>query len=409
VSLYAAGSSSFRTSKSDLAVDINGDINTGYLGNNLTDSGDTFLDVKDNVVGNWQPLDQISVAGGTNQLADNVFSSTGMGGTDDANQMPLWAGQQAKVDANAGGRTSLPTPNTEIAEIGTIPMTNIYNSDYNGGSALFSTNYNNSPAWTIFGDNANTEVNDAVYFGDQGSNMPYALELNIGQARNAAASHVWEYYDASTGWTAFTPRDAYTYQVRTGVSLPLSADTTANSLTISLAEGGTVFAADQIVKIIDNDSPAIYRRIGALTTATLLTFTEPVPAGYTTAQSATVTRLNGGQWKSMDPASIFASTGRRVLSWAPSNLSGTPAKTTINGVNAYWVRARISSFTSWTTSPTNQTTPVGMGGIERIPSGIFNVSNGVQEAKILRLRADDKFVPQEVRNAQIDILNEKNC
>ncbi len=395
VSLYAAGSSAFRTSKSDLAADINGDINTGFLGNNLTDSGDTFLDVKDNVVGNWQPLDQISVAGGTNQLADNAFSSTGMGGTDDLNQMPLWAGQQAKVDANAGGRTALPAPNTEIAEIGTIPMTNIYNSDYNGGSALFSANYNTTSAWTIFGDNANTEVNDAVYFGDQGSNMPYALELNIGQAQNAAASHVWEYYDATNGWTAFTPRDAYTYQVRTGVSLPLSADTVLNSLTISLAEGGTIFAADQIVKIVDNDSPAIYRRIGALTTATVLTFTEPVPAGYTTAQSATVTRLNGGQWKSMDPTSIFASTGRRVLSWAPSNLSGTPAKTTINGVNAYWVRARISSFTSWTTSPTNQTTPVGMGGIERIPSGIFNVSNGVQEAKISEVTAGSSFDPNE--------------
>ncbi|MCK9379035.1 MAG: hypothetical protein M0P97_02730, partial [Candidatus Moranbacteria bacterium] len=229
VALYADGAEDFRTPKSDLAVDVEGDINSGYLGNNLTDSGNTWLDVKDDVVGNWQPLDQMAVAGGTNQLADNNFSSTGMGGTDDLNQFPLWTGAATKTDTGAGGRNSLPTPNMEVAEIGTIPMTDIYNSDYNGGSPLYSSNYNNSSSWTIFGDGAGSETNDAVYFGDQGSNMSYALEFNLNQAMVADADYVWEYYKSGVGWTSFVPRDAYQYQTRTGVTLPLSADTVNNS------------------------------------------------------------------------------------------------------------------------------------------------------------------------------------
>ncbi len=396
VALYADGSEDFRTEKSDLAVDIDGNIDTGYLGNALTDSGNTWVDVEDDVVGDWQPLDQIAVAGGTNQVADNNYSSPGLGGTDDLNQMPVWTGAApVKVDTGAGGRNALPTPNMEVAEIGTIPLTGIYNNDYNGGSPLYSSNYNSSSAWTIFGDGANTEVDDAVYFGDQGSNMPYALEFNIGTAMVASADYVWEYYKSGVGWTAFTPRDAYQYQTRTGVTLPLSVDTVNNSLTITLAEGGTVFGPDQIVMIDDSDSDPIYRRLTAAAAATL-TFSEPVPSGYTVLNGATVTRLNGGQWQSMDPAGIFTSgSGRRIISWTPGNLNGTPAKTTINGVNAYWVRARISSFTSWTTSPANQTTPVGMGGIERMDSGVFNVSSGVQEAKVSEITPGSSFDPNE--------------
>jgi len=390
VSLYASGSAQLRTSKSDLAVDIDGNIDTGFLGNNLTDAGNTWLDVEDDVVGNWQPLDQVAVGGGTNQAVDNNISSIRMGANDDANQMPVWTGLQT-----AGGRNALPAPNMEVAEIGTIPMTSIYNSDYNGGSPLYSSNYNNSASWTIFNDGANTEVNDAVYFGDSGSNMFYALEFNLGTAMVASANYVWEYYKSGVGWTAFTPRDAYTYQVRTGVTLPLSADTVRNSYTISLATGGTVFGPDQVVMIDDNDSDPIYRRLTAVAAGTL-TFSEPVPAGYTTAQGATVTRLNGGQWKSMNPTSIFTNgTGRRMIAWTPSNLGGTAAKTTINSVNAYWVRARISSFTSWTTSPTNQTTPVGMSGIERVSSGAITVSSGSQEAKITEVTPGASYDPNE--------------
>jgi len=397
IKLFAKGSEDFRTAKSNLAVDIDGNVDTGYLGNNMTDAGNTWLDVTDDVTGDWQPLDKISVGGGTNLLADNMFSSPGLGRTDDANQFPLWTGAATKTDAGAGGRNDLPTPNTETAEIGTIPMTDIYNSNYNGGSVLFSSNYNNSTSWTIFNDGANTEINDAVYFGDQGNNMLYALEFNLGQTMSASIDYVWEYYKSGVGWTQFNPRDAYQYIPRSDVTLPLSVDTVNNSLTITLAEGGTVFGLDQIVMIDDNDSEPIFRRLAtSAPTATLLTFSEPVPSGYTVAQGATVKRLNGGNWKSINPESIFSNgLGRKILAWTPSDLNGTPAKTTVNGVSAYWVRARISSFTSWTNSPSNQITPVGMGGVEKLPSSIFNISSGVQEAKISAITPGSSFNPNE--------------
>lgn len=391
VNLYGQGNDNFRTMKSDLAVDIDGNIDTGYLGNNSTDAGATWVDVKDNVVGNWQPLDNITVAGGTNQVVDNNLSSVRMGGTDDINQFPVWTGLSGL------GRNALPTPNAETAEIGTIPVTNVYNADYNGGSPLYSTNYASSTTWTLFGDGANTELNDAIYFGDQGTNMMYSLEANLGTLMNASALFTWEFYNGA-GWTSFTPRDAYKYQTRTGHSVPLSANTTRNSYTVSVTSGNQAnFGVDQVVMIDDNDSSPIYRRISALA-AGVITFTEPVTADYTTAQSATISRLNGGQWKSFNPSNFFTENGnspRRILSWTPYDLTGTPAKTTINGVNAYWVRVRISGFTSWTTSPVNQNTPIGMSGLERIDSGALNVSSGTQEAKLGQITTGLSYDPNE--------------
>ncbi len=391
VSLYGQGSDSFRTMKSNLAVDVEGDINTGFLGNNLTDSGNTWVDVKDNVVGNWQPLDSIAVGGATNQLADNEFSSMRMGGTDDANQMPVWTGL-----LTAGGRNALPTPNMEVAEIGTIPLTDIYNSNFNAGSSLFSSNYNNSSVWTIFGDGANNEVSDMVYFGDRGNNMFYSLEFNLGITMVANASYVWEFWNGSA-WQGFTPRDAYRYEPRTDYCMPLSANTIRNSFTLTVPEGGTNFGLDQIVAISDNDSPRIFRRLGtSAPSSTTLTFSEPLPAGYDTAQGARVCRLSGGRWIAFDPANIFtANTGRRILSWTPSNLGNAPARTTVNGVNAFWVRARISTLTSWEVNPANQTTPVSMSGLERISSGAITMSSGVQEAKITEITPGSLYNPNE--------------
>jgi hypothetical protein len=390
--LYVAGSDAFRTMKSDLAVDIDGNIDTGFLGNNSADAGNTWVDVKDNVVGNWQPLDNIAVAGATNQAVDNNFSSLRMGANDDGNQFPVWTGL-----ATAGGRNSLPTPNMEVAEIGTIPLTDIYN---NNGTSGFSGNYATTSAWTMFVDGANptVEADDAIYFGDQGSNMIYSLELNMGVAMDASASLSWQFYNGA-GWTSFTPRDAYKYQMRTGHSVPLSANTTINSYTVSVTSGNQAnFGVDQVVMIDDNNSDPIYRRISVIA-AGVITFTEPVPLGYTTDQTATISRLNGGQWKSFNPSNFLTENGatnnRRILSWTPNDLTGTPAKTTVNGVNAYWVRLKVDSVSSWTTSPTNQTTPMGMSGIERLSSGAITVSSGVQEAKIGAVTPGATYNPNE--------------
>lgn len=389
-SLFARGDDNFRTMKSDLAVDINGDINSGALGNKLTDSGDTWIDVKDNVVGNWQALDSVSVAGGTNLAADNEYSSIRMGAPNYTNTMPTWTGQ-----STAGGKNDLPTPNMEVAEIGTIPMTNVYNANYNNGTTIFSDNYATSSNWTIFGDGANTEVGDAVYFGDQGNTMFYALEFNLAQPLITNSNYVWEYWDGGA-WKGFTPRDAYQYQPRTEYCMPLSADIAKNSYTVTLPSGGLNFGVDQVVAIIDNDSPTIYRRLGrAITTATTLTFAHPLPDGYTVSQNAKVCRLNGGQWRSISPSNIFSNEGRRLISWTNNNLNGTPTKRPVNGVSAFWVRARISAFNSWTQSPLNQSTPIGMGGIERISSGHISVSSGVQEAKITEVVPGSLYNPNE--------------
>lgn len=121
-----------------------------------------------------------------------------------------------------------------------------------------------------------------------------------------------------------------------------------------------------------------------------------MPSGYDTADGATVTRLNGGQWQSMDPGSIFTSgSGRRMISWTPDDLNGTPAETEVNGKTAFWVRAKLASVGSWTASPANQTTPVAMGGIEKMSSGAFNVSSGVQEAKVSEITPGSSFDPNE--------------
>lgn len=392
VSLYAEGSDDFRTMKSDLAVDIDGNVDTGYLGNNSTDAGNTWVDVKDDVVGDWQPLDQIAVAGGTNQAVDNNFSTLGMGANDDASAVPTWTG-----GTTAGGRNALPTPNMEVAEIGTVPLTDIYNADYYGGSVAFSSNYATNTAWTLFGDGANTEIGDAVYFGDRGDNPTYSLEFNLGQALSADNTTIlWEYWNG-LAWTAFTPRDAYTYQTRVGYTLPLSANTTRGALTLTVAQGGANFLLDQIVMIDDDDSPPIYMRLGTTApTATTLTLANPMPGDlYTTNQNATVSRLNGGQWRSIDPATILTGTGRRMLSWTPFDLGGVPAKTTVNGHLGYWVRAKIDQIGTWNASPINQQTPVGMSGIERLGSSYFNVSSGVQEAKLGNITAGAAFDANE--------------
>jgi hypothetical protein len=115
--------------------------------------------VNGSLAGDWSALDPISVAQGTTQSVNNWDSSLGMGANDNGNQFPAWAGATAAGSTAALGLNGDTYYNTELSEIGTIPMTNIYNADYNGGGATqFSSNYATSPSWTIFGDNANSEA-----------------------------------------------------------------------------------------------------------------------------------------------------------------------------------------------------------------------------------------------------------
>jgi hypothetical protein len=86
------------------------------------------------------------------------------------------------------------------------PLNYIFN--YNNGGDTFSANYSNSTAWSPFGNGANTEVNDAIYFGqgDGAGGCQWSnLYFYIGTAAVYSATLVWEYYNGTTGWEIFTP------------------------------------------------------------------------------------------------------------------------------------------------------------------------------------------------------------
>jgi hypothetical protein len=86
-----------------------------------------------------------------------------------------------------------------------VPLDYIYN--YNNTGTAFSANYSNSTAWSPFGDGANTEINDAVYFGQSsgGAGSQWSnLYFYIGTAAVYSATIVWEFWNG-TAWTAFTP------------------------------------------------------------------------------------------------------------------------------------------------------------------------------------------------------------
>ena len=405
------GVDSYRIPQADLAVDIDGNIDTGYLAGNQISAGNTWLDVTsslaDTLAGNWNALDPLSVAQGTNQGVNNWDSSIGMGSTyPNSNAMPTWAGGMS-AGTVALGYNGDPTYNMELSEIGTIPLTNIYNVDYNGGGALgFSSNYNTSSSWTIFGDNANTEVDDAVYFGDQGNTPIYALEFNIKTAMSADVSRVWEYYNGST-WASFTPALAWKFEPRgtdnAGVGeycIPFNSNPTYPASAVSVTDANTTytyFAVGQYAKIKDSGSPTIIRRITAVTSGTpgTITFSEIIPDVYTTGENAQICVPIGGRWVQTDPTDLFATTGRFLISWNSWDTS-TPAKTDIgNGMSAYYVRNRISVFNSWTTSPENQTTAVGMQGVENENSHPLTVSNSVAEAKLSNISTGASFDPNE--------------
>lgn len=127
----------------------------------------------------------------------------------------------------------------------------IFNFDATG--SVYSQNYNGSANWTLFGDGANTQVNDAIYFGVD--NTPWAnLFATIGTAGVYSVTLVCEYWNGA--WTAFSPSQA----------------------------------------------------------------------------------------------PDFAAAGQTKISWDQTALTGWVA-TTVNTFSAYWIRIRISAFTSFTTQP----------------------------------------------------------
>jgi hypothetical protein len=164
------------------------------------------------------------------------------------------------------------------------PPEYIYN--YNNTGTAFSANYAGESSFTLFGDGANTEVGDCMYFGME--NTPWEhLWFTLGTAGVYTATLAWEYWNGSS-WSAISGIDLST--------------------------------------------------------------------------------------------NFLKSTGQHYARWYVSSLPGWTTGNIGVGPYAYWIRCRISAFTSWTTSPVqsgrrvyrykSQFGPSGVGWTRN--SAIFN-------------------------------------
>lgn len=85
---------------------------------------------------------------------------------------------------------------------------------------------------------------------------------------------------------------------------------------------------------------------------------------------------NGSAWTTFSPtaATDFKSGGTQSVTWSAASLTGWAA-TTVNGVSAYWVRVRISAFTSWATLPVQSGRVVNRLTSQYGPTIVGNVRN----------------------------------
>lgn len=138
--------------------------------------------------------------------------------------------------------------------------------------------------------------------------------------------------------------------------------------------------------------------------------------GTAAAYSATLTwEYWNGAWTALTVLAItsadaeqsgtdyFTATGVMSISWKQAS---DWAATAINGVTAFWVRVRISAFTSWTTNPTQQnrdiysvtwpyariTSDQVAGDLPALMTLLFNQRNGNLEQGGIKLGADRVIV-----------------
>lgn len=81
------------------------------------------------------------------------------------------------------------------------PLSAIFNYNHNG--AKFSTNYAQNASWSLFGDGANNQTSDSVFFGLTGTTWSN-LYFNIVTAGVYSATVTWQYWNG-TAWVSFTP------------------------------------------------------------------------------------------------------------------------------------------------------------------------------------------------------------
>ncbi len=241
---------------------------------------------------------------------------------------------------------------------------NAVGTPYTGG--LFSANYNGSSNWTLFADNANTEVGDAIWFGTANTTWS-GLNFNIGTVMSASVTLVWEYAQglpAPTGLSTtvlaggtLAASTIYYYVVtsvnangETTISAQISGLTGTTNKTIKVDWGSVSGAtAYKVYRSTTNGGP--YLLLASPGTNTYTDTGAVTPAGAT----PTINTAYNGTWTTftptVSPAGLFTSTGYQSVTWTASALTNW-AQMTFNSVAAFFVRVRISAFTSFATQPT---------------------------------------------------------
>ncbi|MFA6295416.1 MAG: hypothetical protein WC666_03255 [Candidatus Paceibacterota bacterium] len=89
----------------------------------------------------------------------------------------------------------------KINSAATPTITHVYN--FNNTGSVYSSSHANDRSWNLYADGANTEINDAVYFGNTGGSWT-SCNLNIVTAGVYTATLVWEYW-SGLAWASFVP------------------------------------------------------------------------------------------------------------------------------------------------------------------------------------------------------------
>jgi len=122
---------------------------------------------------------------------------------------------------------------------------------------------------------------------------------------------------------------------------------------------------------VDSTSDSMYFGIVG-TTWENLHFNIGVAADY--VGTLTWRYWDGAAWTTFvpDTTTDFKSTGNISVTWSVADIADWDT-TSVNGVTAYWIRCICTSFTSWTTSPTQIERPIRRGDNNWGPTIVGNV------------------------------------
>lgn len=153
----------------------------------------------------------------------------------------------------------------------------------------------------------------------------------LGANNSKAVTHIYNYDSSLTAWSANLAG--------------------GNSITPWSVSGATPAAGD--IMYIGNNSLPFLNFILPILTAGAYSADVVVEAYISAAWTALTLGTNYLIWPAKDPDDLFKYTGENAILFRPgSNWQAT----TINGINAYWVRLRLNAVTTWTTTPVSHGT-----------------------------------------------------